>query len=165
MIAILREFRSRKLGTGEPVYVESLANKLEFSFQSTKLCLEQLGLKPANHGRWLAVTVPADELLHSKLAQLGQDVSAGQPLCARVNGFNRNIKFVQSCEEDSNGRWRFAVEWNSWPPSDVFCTDLNDAARAHVRWRRFVQCVCCGCACVECVCVLGSSSRVVKSLF
>src|ERR1700685_3988977 len=83
MIAILREFRTRKLGTGEPVYVASLANKLEFSCQSTKLCLEQLGLKPANHGRWLAVTVPADDILDSKMAQLGQDISISRPICAR----------------------------------------------------------------------------------
>jgi hypothetical protein len=75
MIAILREFRSRKLGTGEPIYVESLANKLEFSLESTKRCLEQIGLKLAKHGRWLAVTVPADDVLDRKLAQMGQDVS------------------------------------------------------------------------------------------
>jgi hypothetical protein len=139
MIAILREFRSRKLGTGEPVYVESLANKLEFSFESTRVCLEQIGLKLAKHGRWLAVTVPADDVLDSKLAQMGQNISVGQPLCARVNGSFRNIKSFQSCEQCSDGRWRFSVEWNSLAPSVVYCTDLNAAARAHVRWCEFLS--------------------------
>jgi hypothetical protein len=133
LIAILRELRSRKLGTGEPIYVQSLANKLEFSFDATKRSLERLGLKAANHGRWLAVTVPADDILDSKLAQLGHDVSVDKPICARVNGFYRNIKSIQSCEECSDGRWRFAIECNSLPPSVVYCSDLNDAARVHVR--------------------------------
>jgi hypothetical protein len=133
LIALLLELRHRKLGTGEPVYVQSLSNKLEFSFQSTLDYLQQLGIKPANHGRWLAVTVPSDSLLDSKLAQFGHDVSVGKPMSARVNGFYHSIKYVHSFEQCFDGRFRFDVEWSSRPRSAVYCDDLNASARAHVR--------------------------------
>jgi hypothetical protein len=165
LVAILLELRSRKLGTGEPVYVQSLANKLEFSRDSTTLCLERLGLKPKNHGRWPAITVPDDSFIDGKLTELGHDAAISKPMSARVNGSFRTIKAFESFDQCADGRWRFSVKWHTLPTSLVYCTDLNESARAYVRVSVFV-CVCvfvCVFVCVcLCVCVPDPVLQVTK---
>lgn len=132
-IRILRELRTRKLPTGEPVYTESLANKLLLSQSAVEHYLSQLGLAVKNHGRWPAVTTPDSHVLDDKLSSLGFDVMVFKPMAARVNGFYHTIDNIVGYESSSEGRFRFTVQWNSDRHShSVCCCDLNESARARV---------------------------------
>jgi hypothetical protein len=130
---ILRELRSSKLGTGESIYIESLANKLELSFATVQSHLAHLGIRIHKHGRWPALTVPDTSVLDDKLSALGIDTSVLKPLAARFNGFFHEIEAFDSVRACSDGQFQFSVRWKRYIQSPtVCCHDLNDSARDHV---------------------------------
>lgn len=141
-ILILRDLQKSKLGTGESIYIESLANKLELSFSTVQSHLEHLGIRIHKHGRWPAITVPDTCVLDEKLAALGIDTSLLKPFAARFNGFFHEVEAFDTAQECAGGQFRFAVRWKHHVPSPtVCCHDLNDSARDHVRpWCPLMLC-------------------------
>lgn len=119
------------------MYVESLANKVHLSQATVQAHLKrwvEVGFQIAKHGKWVAVTVPADDVLDRLLSGLGVDTSIFKPMSALVNGSYRNISCFRRYTACSDGRFRFDVDWSSFGlPATVCCHDLNSSARAHVR--------------------------------
>lgn len=137
-VRILQHLLQRKLGTGEPVYVSSLANQLHISFDAMKDRLRELQFPIHNHGRWPAIETPSSDILNEKLAALGVDTVVSKPMSARYNGYHHKIDAITSCEPCSGGQFRFNVTWSSHLshlPVSVCCHDLNNSARLHVTSR------------------------------
>jgi hypothetical protein len=121
------------LGTGEAVYLESLANKLHMSLAIVQSHLKQLGFEIVKHGRWPAVITPDSRVLDDKLAALGVDTSFMKPMAARVNGYYHQLDSITGCEPCFGGHYRFQVRWTcARDQSSVACTDLNNSARGYV---------------------------------
>jgi hypothetical protein len=132
-VSILKQLRLSKLGTGEAVYVESIANKAHMAFETAKQHLEALGFNIKNHGRWPAISTPDSAVLDEKLSALGVETTLLKPMSARFNGYYHKIDAILSFELCAAGQFRFTVRWTSaHHPPTVCCHDLNNSARAHV---------------------------------